>query len=202
MAFCSEIEETWTRSPQPPTLSLSFLPFNSLLKKESVLFILCQPKKRLRKTSSCFFFCCRSKFAWQPRCPSATLQSSATVVGLSQKTESHNTILLTSIMDMRIQTGAYFTGFWHHRIHDPSRRRLRTPCLPNAPNGIGRYYGGARFEPLSTKQSASENHEKPSGEPSQEPSPEWSAFQGHWLVLPLVELSTSNGGSLIDCLVG
>lgn len=49
---------------------------------------------------------------------------------------------------------------------------------------VRRYYGGARFEPLSTSESEGR---------SEEPSPEWSAFGGHLMVLPLVELSTLGG---------
>lgn len=58
-----------------------------------------------------------------------------------------------------------------------------------------RYYGGARFEPLCTAQAASEDNGTQSEKRSKEPSPEWSAFRGHWMVLPLVELSTSHGES-------
>lgn len=71
---------------------------------------------------------------------------------------------------------------------------------------LGRYYGGARFEPLSRK----EAHAPPAGTAAagtdvdggageggvsktgnmEEPSPCWRAYGGHWLVLPQVELSS------------
>lgn len=69
---------------------------------------------------------------------------------------------------------------------------------------LGRYYGGARFEPLSRKEAATppppaaaamNAHDGGEGSVSktgdmEEPSPCWRAYGGHWLVLPQVELSS------------
>lgn len=66
------------------------------------------------------------------------------------------------------------------------------------------YYGGARFQTLDGLGSAAEAGEDEGppdeahaegsmrGKKGMQASPEWKAFGDHWLVLPLVELSTSS----------